>query len=74
MYTVDFRNDRGGELINCGDSAVGVLVALFMPRQSVITFSQLRMTIQSLFSQSEMLPILSGQEQIGNFRQLILRP
>ena len=50
------------------------MLGLFMPRQSVITFAQLRMTIQTLFSQSEMLPLLQGQEQLNNFKLLVLQP
>lgn len=50
------------------------MIGIFMPSQSLITFSQLRMTIHTLFSQSAMLPIFQGQDQINNFKTLVLRP
>lgn len=50
------------------------MIGFFMPSQSLITFAQLRMTIHTLFSQSTMLPLLQGQDQINNFKTLILQP
>jgi hypothetical protein len=49
-------------------------IALFMKKDSVIAFAELRMTLQTLFSQSEMLPILEGQDQIQNLRMYIIQP
>ena len=49
-------------------------LALFMRKDAVISFAELRMTMQSLFSQSEMLPILTGGEQIQNLRLYIIQP
>jgi hypothetical protein len=49
-------------------------LALFVPRQTLTAFAELRMTIQTLFSQSETLPIFSGADQITNLRMYILQP
>lgn len=49
-------------------------LALFIKKDNVMAFAQLRMTLQTLFSQSEMLPILEGQEQIQNLRLYIIQP
>lgn len=49
-------------------------MAIFMPRDSVLRFAELRMTLQSLFSQSEMLPVFQGAEQINNLRLYIIQP
>ena len=48
--------------------------ALFIPKDAVIKFAELRMTIQSLFSQSQMLPVFKGGEQIKNLRLYIIQP
>ena len=49
-------------------------LALFIPRPTLTAFAELRMTVQTLFSQSEMLPIFKGNEQITNLRLYILQP
>lgn len=49
-------------------------LALFIPRENVIAFAELRMTLQTLFSASEMLPVLEGQEQIHNLRLYVIQP
>jgi len=49
-------------------------LALFMPRQSVKQFAALRMTIHTLFSSSQMLPIFQGAEQMEQLRKLIIQP
>ena len=49
-------------------------LALFMKKDDVILFSELRMTLQTLFSQSEMLPIMQGSQQIENLRLYIIQP
>ncbi len=49
-------------------------LALFMPKDAVIRFAQLRMTVQSLFSKSQMLPVMKGSEQIKNLRLYIIQP
>ena len=49
-------------------------LGLFIPRQTLIAFAELRMTVQTLFSQSEMLPIFKGAEQITNLRLYIIQP
>jgi len=48
-------------------------LALFMNKDSLTKFAELRMTMQSLFSQSEMLPIFAGQDQIQNLRLYIIQ-
>lgn len=50
------------------------VLAIFMPREAVIRFAQLRMTVQTLVSQSEMLPVFTGPEEIGNLRMYIIQP
>jgi hypothetical protein len=49
-------------------------LALFIPRDNVIAFAQLRMTLQTLFSASDMLPVLQGAEQVQNLRLYIIQP
>lgn len=49
-------------------------LALFIPRPTLTAFAELRMTVQTLFSQSEMLPIFRGGDQINNLRLYILQP
>lgn len=49
-------------------------LALFIPRPTLTAFAELRMTVQSLFSQSQMMPVFVGAEQIGNLRTVILQP
>lgn len=49
-------------------------LALFMPKGAIILYAQLRMTNQTLFSQSQMLPIFKGADQIGMLRNNVLAP
>jgi hypothetical protein len=47
-------------------------MALFMPRQAVMSFASLQMTIQSLFSSSSMLPVFKGPQEIESLKNVIL--
>ena len=49
-------------------------LALFIPRPTITAFAELRMTVQTMFSQSEMLPIFKGGDQITNLRLSIIQP
>jgi hypothetical protein len=49
-------------------------LALFMPKDALLRFAELRMTIQTLFSKSDLLPILTGKSQIDTLKLYILQP
>jgi hypothetical protein len=49
-------------------------LGLFMKTPDVIKFAKLQMTLQTLFSRSQMLPLLSGGEQIQTLRLYLLQP
>ncbi len=49
-------------------------MAIFMPRDAVMQFAALRMTVHTLFSKSHMLPVFVGKDQIESLRMYILQP
>ncbi len=49
-------------------------LGLFMPTDGVIKFSQLKMTVQTLVSQSEKPLLLQGGEQMQHLRMFIIQP
>lgn len=49
-------------------------LVMYIPRDSVMRFANLEMTIQSLFQSSKQLPIFKGGAQIENLRTVILAP
>jgi len=49
-------------------------MGLFMPRDSVLRFANLQMTIRALFSSSTQLPVLKGGSQIRSLKSGMLKP
>jgi hypothetical protein len=49
-------------------------LGLFMKTPDVLKFAKLQMTLQTLFSRSQMLPLLSGSEQIQTLRLYLFQP
>jgi hypothetical protein len=67
--------------IYCGQSTPDPLTnpsseafAIYMPKEAMVPFAQLRMKLQDLFNQSFILPIFRGPDQINNLRLYIILP
>jgi hypothetical protein len=52
----------------------GEAIAIFIPRSSVMSFANLQMTIQSLFSSSAVMPVFKGGADINELKTSILSP